>query len=41
MLLLVGALLGQLADDFLSEACGLSEHLVESLEHLLQVLGTY
>lgn len=41
MLLLVGALLGELADDLFSEACGLGEHLVESLEHLLQVFGTY
>jgi hypothetical protein len=40
VLLLVGALFRQLADDFLSESCGLSEHIVQSVKHLFEMFGS-
>jgi len=41
VLLLVGALFGQLADHLFSESSGFREDVVESIKYLFQVLGGY
>ena len=41
MLLLVGALFGQLADHLFSESSGFREDVVESIKYLFQVVGGY